>query len=239
MHGVQIIYEDNHIIVAKKPANMPSQADASGDADILGILREYIRVKYNKPGEAYIGLVHRLDRPASGLMVFARTSKAAARLSEQLRQKDIKRRYAAVINGKMPDDAGTLIDFLAKDGASNISRVVPEGASGAKRAVLHYRTEGYIPSDDGQGFSLVSIRLETGRPHQIRLQFSHRGHPLAGDAKYGKRRPGENFLALYAYGLELTHPTLKKRMYFRAPAPAGGIWDSFDLSFMAENEKTD
>ncbi|MBE5781278.1 MAG: RluA family pseudouridine synthase [Clostridiales bacterium] len=206
--SVEIVYEDNHLLVAIKPHNMPTQADSSKDMDILTYLKGYIKEEYNKPGAVYLGLVHRLDRPAAGLMVFARTSKAASRLATQLQNGELKKTYRAVIEG-VPDDKGTFTDYLLK-GDGNLSRVVKPGTPGAKQAVLHYQL---IESRGNR--SLVEVDLVTGRPHQIRVQFASRNMPLVGDARYGE---GGRQLALYASGLSLIHPTKKERMDFTSDA---------------------
>ena len=203
-YGVEILYEDNHLLVAVKPPNMPTQADSSGDMDILTYLKGYVKEAYGKPGAVYLGLVHRLDRPAAGVMVFARTSKAAERLSRQIQNGAFQKSYRAVVEG-VPDDAGTFTDYLVK-GEGNLSRVARADTPGAKRAVLHYRM-----LDHGNNRSLVEIDLVTGRPHQIRVQFASRGMPLVGDARYGS---GGRQLALYATGISLIHPTKQERMDF-------------------------
>lgn len=203
---LRVLYEDNHLLVAEKPAGVPSQADASGAEDMLGIVKAYVKEKYQKPGEAYIGLLHRLDRPAAGLMVFARTSKAAARLSEEIRQGRMKKGYLAIVRSAQLPAKGRLEDYICKDTRKNISRIAAPGESGAKFAALEYE----VLQERGS-WALARIDLLTGRPHQIRLQFSTRGWPLLGDAKYGS---GGQDLALYSYFLEFTHPTRKQRMAF-------------------------
>ena len=216
-----ILYEDNHVIVAVKPQNMPSQADASRDMDFLTLLKQYIKEKYEKPGAVYLGLVHRLDRPAGGVMAFARTSKAAARLSAQIKGRSFQKGYYAVAAGKLPR-AGTLVDELLKDGRTNTSHVVPQGTQGAKHAELSYRV-----LSEREGYSLADISLKTGRPHQIRVQFSHAGAPLVGDAKYGG---AENpLLCLWSYRLSFLHPTKKERMTFTCLTPDRFPWNLFEL----------
>ena len=170
----KILYEDNHLLVVKKDANMPVQADNSKDIDLLTELKEYIKKKYSKPGNVYLGLVHRLDRPVAGVMVFAKTSKSAERLSEQIRNKTFKKTYYAIVEGK-PNKNGMFKDKLLKDEKTNISKVDPNG----KEAILEYET---IATKNN--LSLVKINLLTGRSHQIRVQFSYHGYPLYGDMKY-------------------------------------------------------
>ena len=184
MQNLKVFYEDNHIIVVEKPNNIPSQGDKTGDEDMLTIIKKYIKEKYNKPGEVYLGLVHRLDRPTGGVMVFARTSKAAARLSEQIRNKQIKKKYMAVCDGKLEKEKDTWKDFLLKNERTNMSKVVLEGTKNAKEAILDYELVGF---NEKTNLSTVKINLHTGRHHQIRVQFATRGHSLFGDQKYGTR----------------------------------------------------
>lgn len=214
-----ILYEDNHVIVAVKPANMLSQADDTGDADMLTWLKEDVRIRYNKPGNVYIGLVHRLDRPVGGLMVFARTSKAAARLSAQMREHRLGREYLCVCRGTMPDRFD-LTDYLRKEERLNRVFVCDSDEKGAQLAILHgaclQRTE---------VGSLCAITLETGRSHQIRVQLSHAGAPLWGDNRYGGGIPGQQ-IALYGYKLRFEHPTTREALTFMH-LPFGGIWTQF------------
>ena len=212
----RIVFEDNHLLVAVKAPNVLSQADSSGDADMLTLLKAHIKEKYEKPGEVYLGLVHRLDRPVGGLMVFARTSKAAARLSAQLREHSLGREYLCVCHGEI-EAAFTLTDCLLKDGKSNMVAVVPEETQGSQRAVLHGD-----PVASKNGLTLAKIRLKTGRSHQIRVQMQHFGHPLWGDNRYGSGVPGEQ-IALWGYKLSLLHPTLKEEMVFYDYPKEGGF----------------
>ena len=215
----EILYEDNHVIVAVKPPNMLSQADATGDTDILSWLKEDIRVRYNKPGAVYLGLVHRLDRPVGGLMVFARTSKAANRLSAQMREHAMGREYLCVVTGEVEDDF-TLVDYLIKDERLNRVFVCDSDEKGAQEAVLH----GHCLARR-QGLSLCAIHLETGRNHQIRVQMCNIGAPLWGDNRYGNGIPGQQ-IALYGYKLTFAHPTTHGLMTFMH-LPFGGIWGVF------------
>lgn len=202
-NNIEILYEDNHLLVVIKPVNILSQSDITGDIDMLSILKKYIKEKYNKPGNVYLGLVHRLDRPTGGIMVFARTSKAARRLSEQIKNNKLKKSYLAVVsNLKMP--SGTLINYMDKkeDGTS----IITDKENG-KYAELSYNEI----SKKGI-YSLVEINLKTGRHHQIRLQFSNINSPLYGDKRYGKGEEGG--LALCAYKLEFIHPVTKEKLKF-------------------------
>ena len=210
---IRVLYEDNHLLVVEKPANVPVQADASGDEDLLTACKGYIKEKYAKPGEVYLGLVHRLDRPVGGVMVFARTSKAAARLTEQFSAHRARKRYAAIVEGSAPAE-GRLTDFLLKDERTNTTSVVKEGTPGAKQARLSFRTLARA-----NGLSLLDVDLQTGRPHQIRVQLSHRGLPIKGDQRYNPdARVGEQ-IRLWAYALTIVHPTLKEEMTFYALPP--------------------
>ena len=223
-----ILYEDNHLIVAVKPPNMLSQADQTGDADILTLLKEYIRERYHKPGNVYLGLVHRLDRPVGGIMVFARTSKAASRLAAQMREHDMGREYLCVVTGKVQDEF-TLTDYLIKDELKNRVVVCEADEKGAKLAILHGRC-----IDRREGTALCAIRLETGRSHQIRVQMSNIGAPLWGDNRYGPGIPGQQ-IALWGYRLRLEHPTTHEIMTFHA-MPEGGIWNLYaDLLTIPED----
>ncbi len=217
----EILYEDNHVIVALKPPNLLSQADRTGDGDLLGALKEYIREKYRKPGEVYLGLVHRLDRPVGGLMVFARTSKAAARLSAQLQQHDVGREYLCVCEGLI-DGPLNLTDWLLKDKRLNHVAVVAEGTPEARKAVLHC-----TPLQTAGALTLCAIRLETGRSHQIRVQMAHAGHALWGDNRYGSGIPGQQ-VALWGYRLTFEHPVSHRMMTFER-MPRGGIWGQFEM----------
>ncbi len=203
-----VLYEDNHLFVVEKPENMPVQADASGDGDLLTVLKAYIKEKYNKPGNVYLGLVHRLDRPVGGVMVFARTSKAADRLTAQFKDRRAHKRYAAIVEGNAPA-AGECVDWLIKDERTNTTRVVPEGTDGAKKAILRYRT---LARENGT--SLLDVELLTGRPHQIRVQLSSRGLPIAGDMRYNPNAKPGTQIRLHAYMLTVVHPTLSEPMTF-------------------------
>ena len=218
MKDLKVIYEDNHIIVVRKEPNIPSQADKTSDIDMLTIVKQYLKEKYNKPGNVYLGLVHRLDRPVGGVMIFAKTSKAASRLSEQIRSKIFKKKYLAVVDGKIEKEEGTLEDYLYKDERNNISKVVNQNKKNAKFAKLDYEVLKYNEVKD---LSLVRINLHTGRHHQIRVQLSNFGHSIFGDQKYGTRGKGKQ-IALWAYSLTIVHPVSKEEMTFEdLPEPIG------------------
>ena len=188
MEKLNVIYEDNHMIVVEKPVNIPSQSDKTGDVDLLSIVKQYIKEKYNKPGNVYVGLIHRLDRPVGGVMVFAKTSKAAARLSNQVREKQFQKTYLTIVNGKMEKEKDTLQDYLLKNEKTNMSKVVAEGTKNSKLAILDYEVLKY---DKEINLSVLKIHLHTGRHHQIRVQLSSRNHSIYGDQKYGGRGHGK------------------------------------------------
>lgn len=203
--NLDILYEDNHLIVVNKPENILSQGDNTNDLDMLTILKEYIKKKYNKPGNVYLGLVHRLDRPTEGVMVFARTSKAAKRLSEDIKNHKFIKRYLALVNGTLDKKEGKLEDYLIKDEDKKMSFVTD--SSKGKYASLEYKV---LKEFDNK--SLVDILLLTGRYHQIRVQFKNINHPLVGDQKYGS--DNSKHLMLCAYHLEFYHPITKEKMIF-------------------------
>ena len=216
---INILYEDNHLLVVEKKPNIPVQADDSKDEDLLTILKKYLKEKYNKPGNVYLGLVHRLDRPVGGVMVFAKTSKAASRLSEQVRTHKFEKIYYAVLEGKIEPKCATLKDKLLKDTKTNITRVDEKG----KEAELKYELISY--KDD---LSLVKIDLKTGRPHQIRVQFSHHGYPLYGDQKYNKYAKKDQ-IALYATELSFYHPITGQKLIFTIELPNKYPFNDFNV----------
>ncbi len=214
---MKIIYEDNHLLVVLKPINIPVQEDDSKDLDMLTYLKKYLKEKYNKPGNVYLGLVHRLDRPVSGIMVFAKTSKAASRLSEQIRNHTFKKEYMAVLCGKTPKK-DILVDKLLKNPKTNTTIVSEKG----KEAILSYELIKYK-----NNYSLVKINLETGRSHQIRVQFSSRGYPLYGDQRYNKKALPKQQIALFANRLEFIHPVTKEKLFFEEELPNFEPWNIF------------
>ena len=206
---INVIYEDNHLLVVEKPINIPTQEDNTKDKDLLTILKKYIKEKYNKPGNVYLGLVHRLDRPVGGIMVFARTSKAASRLSEQVRNKTFKKTYNAVVIGDI-ENTGKLKDNLLKDEKRNIVKVDEKG----KEAILNFKKLNYK-----NNMSLVEINLQTGRSHQIRVQMANHGYPLFGDQKYNKTAKVGEQIALFAKKIEFIHPTTNELLTFELDLP--------------------
>lgn len=223
---LKILYEDNHIIVVVKPQNVPTQADSSGDADMLNSVKEYIREKYGKPGNVFVGLVHRLDRPTGGVMVFAKTSKAAERLCAQIVSGDFTKKYFAVTVGSPRERQARLTDWLVKDEKENVVRRVPAAIEGAKKAVLDYKT-----LDSADKISLVDVNLITGRSHQARVQLAGTGAPIFGDAKYGTGEIGKGYkLALWAYMLSFMHPTTKETLVFKVFPPTEEVpWKYFPI----------
>ena len=220
-----IIYEDNHLLVVIKPQNIPSQLDSSEDEDLLTKLKKYIKEKYNKQGEAYLGLVHRLDRPTGGVMVFARTSKCAERLSEQIKNGEMEKTYFAVLDGVPKRPQGVLKNYLKKDEKNNLVSIVPQYEDGAKEAILSYKV-----LEEKKGRTLVEVHLETGRSHQIRVQMKGIGCALVNDQKYNeKAKKGD--LALWSTRLRFLHPTTKKVLTFIvSPPQEKSPWKDFDLS---------
>lgn len=220
MIKLNILYEDNHIIVVEKPFNVLSQADNTGDVDMLSLIKSYLKEKYNKPGNVYLGLVHRLDRPVGGVMVFAKTSKAASRLSDSIRKNEFSKTYLAVVHGTGLAKTGTFKDYLKKkDNGNTIVTTQKDG----KLSILHYKV---LDVNYEKNESLVEIQLETGRHHQIRVQFSSRGYPLCGDQRYGKMDNTQ--IALYAYKLEFIHPVKKEKMCFSLCKPSLQYWKDFN-----------
>ncbi len=220
-NGVKVLFEDNHIIVAIKPAGVLSQSDGSFAPDMLTILKAYIKEEYSKPGEVYLGLVHRLDRPVSGVMVFARTSKAASRLSEQIRTRKVEKIYRCVVKGILEGE-GRLENFISKDEDKNIVTVIDKEKPGYKASYLDYRA---LVSKDG--LTMVEVKLGTGRSHQIRAQMAHAGYPLIGDQKYGDKDKRCKDIALEAYKLSFEHPVKREFITFEAPMPPGYPWSLF------------
>ena len=224
--GFSVLYEDNHIIVVLKPQNVASCPDDSGDDNLLDMVRRYLKTVYHKPGNVYVGLVHRLDRPTGGVMVYAKTSKAASRLSESLRRGDFEKRYLTVLCGTFEAERGSLTDYLKKNPVNNMVYICTRGDEGAKEATLDYAV---LQTRDR--YTLAEVRLHTGRSHQIRVQMAGASHPVFGDMRYGGANAQKGKLALWAYSLSFTHPVHKERMRFIALPPEEEVpWKNFDLS---------
>jgi 23S rRNA pseudouridine1911/1915/1917 synthase len=201
---LRVLYEDNHLLAVLKPPGIATQGAATGKASLVSQAKEYLRRKYRKPGNVFLGVVSRLDASTSGVVIFARTSKAAARLSEQLRERRVEKIYWALVEGIIEPAAGELVDYLAKDEAEQKMTVVRKQHPGAQEAKLSYRLQKKL-----NGVSLVEITLETGRKHQIRVQFAARQHPILGDKKYGSKREFPAGIALHCRRLVIEHPTKK------------------------------
>lgn len=221
MSALSVIYEDNHILVVNKTAGLLVQGDKTGDKSLLDLAKKYIKDKYQKPGEVFLGLVHRLDRPTTGVIVLARTSKALSRLSQQFNERIPKKIYRAVVSGT-PEPKATLEHYLRKNSSKNKSFHYPKNTPNTKKAILHYRSVKQLKS-----YHVLDIELETGRHHQIRAQLAAVGLHIKGDLKYGAKRPNKNgSIHLHARSLTLIHPTKKEEMTFLAPTPDDVIWNA-------------
>ena len=218
---LKVLFEDNHCLAVLKPAGLLTMGDRTGDLSVVDLAREYLRRKYDKPGNVFVGVVHRLDRPVSGVLLLARTSKAAARLSEQFRNHSVRKVYHCVVEGRPPKPTGELVDWLVKDEATNLTHAVrrpevrsPKPEDEGKLSRLNYRRLKSVGS-----MSLLEIELLTGRSHQIRVQLSSRGWPICGDAKYGSKTKLDGWLALHAAALTFEHPTQHEPINVTAPHP--------------------
>jgi 23S rRNA pseudouridine1911/1915/1917 synthase len=225
---INLIFEDNHILVIEKPVNVPTQKDQSEDLDLLTLLKDDLKLRYNKPGNVFLGLVHRLDRPVGGVMVFAKTSKAASRLSDQIRKREFNKVYYTVIVGTPSKMSDTLIHYLLKNTDTNQVKSVPADTPEAKEAILSY--EIIATKKD---LSLARVKLHTGRPHQIRVQFSTIGHPLYGDAKYGIMGNEKAQIALWSCEIGFKHPTQNENLTFLSHPPDLYPWNIFLADNMA------
>ncbi|GAB7258217.1 RluA family pseudouridine synthase [Polaribacter sp. OB-PA-B3] len=220
--NLQVLFEDNHIIVVNKRAGDITQGDKTGDKPLNEVVKEYVKVKYNKPGNVFIGTIHRLDRPTSGIVIFARTSKALERLNKMLRDKTIQKTYWALVKNKPKKERDTLTNFLKKDPKKNKSFVFKKEIEGSKKATLHYKVIQIL-----ENYTLLEIDLETGRHHQIRTQLSYIGSPIKGDLKYGFSRSNKDgSISLHARKINFIHPVSKEEIKITAPAPKDVIWDA-------------
>ncbi len=221
---INVLYEDNHILVVEKPINMLSQSDNTKDLDLLTLAKQYIKEKYQKPGNVYLGLVHRLDRPVGGVMVFAKTSKAAARLSKEIAEHKVKKYYLAVVDGIIKEDSGCYHDKIKR--LSNGNSIISKDG---KDAILEYEV---LKRNEKVNKTLVKISLKTGRHHQIRVQFAYHKHYLCGDQRYGKQDKKQ--IALFAYRLEFIHPTTKEKLTFQILPPQIDYWTDFTVSSVVQ-----
>ena len=219
--NLQVLFEDNHIIIVNKRVGDIVQGDKTGDKPLSEVVKEYIANKYNKPGKVFLGVVHRLDRPTSGIVIFARTSKALERLNKMLREKTIKKTYWAVVKNAPQKQQDTLVNYLKKNPKNNKSKAYSKEIKDSKRAVLHYKT---INKSDH--YTLLEIDLETGRHHQIRCQLANVDSPIKGDLKYGFNRSNKNGgIHLHARKIEFVHPVKKEIVSFMAPVPKDVVWE--------------
>ncbi len=221
-NNLQVLFEDNHVIVINKRVGDIVQGDKTGDKPLSEVVKEYIATKYNKPGKVFLGVVHRLDRPTSGIVIFARTSKALERLNKMLREKTIKKTYWAVVKNPPQNSNDTLINYLKKNPKNNKSTAYTKEIKDSKKAILHYKTIHKIDN-----YTLLEIDLETGRHHQIRCQLANIGSPIKGDLKYGFNRSNKNGgIHLHARKIEFIHPVKKEIVSYSAPVPNDVVWEA-------------
>ncbi len=224
LNTLQIIFEDNHLIIVNKLPGQIVQGDKTGDSTLMDLVKDYIKKKYDKPGAVYLGLVHRLDRPTSGIVVFAKTSKAASRLSEMFRNHEVKKTYWAVTNTRPPDGMGRLTHYLRKNEEKNKSVAKKKETRGYKEAILDYELR--LDSDN---YCLVEVKLLTGRHHQIRCQLSAIGCPIKGDIKYGAKRTNKDgSISLHSRSISFIHPVKKEHVSFTAPVIEDDLWKYFE-----------
>ena len=220
---LSVLYEDNHLLVLNKPAGLPTMGTPEGVPTLLTLAKEYVKNRYQKPGNVYLGVVSRLDAPVTGAVLLARTSKAAARLTEQFRSHSVEKNYWAVVEGIVESTEVRLVDWLGHDDRHRRMHIVGPTLPGAQEARLRYRQLGLIAKKN----SWLEVELETGRKHQIRLQLSHHGYPIIGDRKYGSQQPFPLGIALHARRLVVSHPTTAARLEFEAPTPS--TWRRFGI----------
>ena len=220
-----VVYEDNHLIIVNKTASEIVQGDKTGDTPLSETVKQYIKEKYAKPGNVFLGVVHRLDRPVSGLVVFAKTSKALARLNEMFRNSEVKKTYWAIVKQRPPQDEGELVNYLVRNEKQNKSYAYDKEVKNSKKAVLHYRLIGH-----SQNYFLLEVDLKTGRHHQIRCQLAKMGCPIKGDLKYGFARSNpDGSICLHAHRVKFVHPVSKELIDVTAPLPPGNLWNGFKM----------
>jgi 23S rRNA pseudouridine1911/1915/1917 synthase len=218
-----VVYEDNHIIIVNKSASEIVQGDKTGDTPLSETVKAYLKEKYQKPGNVFIGVTHRLDRPVSGLVVFAKTSKALARLNEMFRTSEVKKTYWAIVKQRPPEMEGELVHYLVRNEKQNKSYAYDREVPNSKKAVLHYRVIGH-----SENYFLVEVDLKTGRHHQIRCQLAKMGCPIKGDLKYGAPRSNpDGSICLHSRRVCFIHPVSKERIEVTAPVPEGNLWNGF------------
>lgn len=220
-----VVYEDNHLIIVNKTASEIVHGDKTGDTPLSETVKQYIKEKYAKPGNVFLGVVHRLDRPVSGLVVFAKTSKALARLNEMFRNSEVKKTYWAIVKQRPPQDEGELVNYLVRNEKQNKSYAYDKEVKNSKKAVLHYRLIGH-----SQNYFLLEVDLKTGRHHQIRCQLAKMGCPIKGDLKYGFARSNpDGSICLHAHRVKFVHPVSKELIDVTAPLPSGNLWNGFEM----------
>lgn len=220
-----VVYEDNHLIIVNKTASEIVQGDKTGDTPLSETVKQYIKEKYAKPGNVFLGVVHRLDRPVSGLVAFAKTSKALARLNEMFRNSEVKKTYWAIVKQRPPQDEGELVNYLVRNEKQNKSYAYDKEVKNSKKAVLHYRLIGH-----SQNYFLLEVDLKTGRHHQIRCQLAKMGCPIKGDLKYGFARSNpDGSICLHAHRVKFVHPVSKELIDVTAPLPPGNLWNGFEM----------
>ncbi len=222
---MEILYEDNHIIIVNKSPREIVQGDKTGDKPLVDMVKDYLKEKYHKPGNVFCGVVHRLDRPTSGIVVFAKTSKALVRLNEMFKKGEVDKTYWAIVKDLPPQDEGTLVHFLIKNQKNNKSVAYNTEKPRSKKAVLHYKLVGR-----SQRYYLLEVKLETGRHHQIRCQLAKIGLPIRGDLKYGAQRSNpDGSISLHARNISFVHPVSKKMIDITAPVPDDPLWKAFEI----------
>ena len=220
-----VVYEDNHLIIVNKTASEIVQGDKTGDTPLSETVKQYIKEKYAKPGNVFLGVVHRLDRPVSGLVVFAKTSKALARLNEMFRNSEVKKTYWVIVKQRPPQNEGELVNYLVRNEKQNKSYAYDKEVKNSKKAVLHYRLIGH-----SQNYFLLEVDLKTGRHHQIRCQLAKMGCPIKGDLKYGFARSNpDGSICLHAHRVKFVHPVSKELIDVTAPLPPGNLWNGFEM----------
>ena len=220
-----VVYEDNHIVVVNKTSSEIVQGDKTGDTPLSEMVKQYLKEKYNKPGNVFIGVPHRLDRPVSGLVVFAKTSKALPRLNEMFRNGEVKKTYWAIVKECPKETEGELVHYLVRNEKQNKSYAYDKEVKNSKKAVLHYKLIGH-----SQNYYLLEVDLKTGRHHQIRCQLAKMGCPIKGDLKYGSPRSNQDgSICLHARTVQFVHPVSKEMIRLTAPVPEGNLWNGFEI----------
>lgn len=240
-----ILFEDNHCLVVEKPAGILTMGDETGDENMVQLAMDDLKIRHQKPGNVYVGLVHRLDRPVSGVLLLAKTSKAASRLSAQFREREPEKTYLAIVEGQLNPAAGELVNWLIKDQERNHTRVTSPQTPGAKQARLRYRQLETLVMPEGAR-TMVEVQPMTGRSHQIRVQLAHDGAPILGDLRYGSKTPLGKMIALHARSLTFEHPVQKQRLMICAPLPSDWkpfmnplLWQKFQTAGESTAESSD